>query len=600
MAGKFISETNVRFLLYDVHRVMDLTIYPFFQQHNHRMLDMVLTEALKLARDKFYPCFEEMDRREIELHSGQVKVHPVVRDLMQECGKGGWIGASFPEKHGGEQLPLMIANTIKYFFSAANYSASVYPDLTAGAARLITSFGNQEQIDTYVEPMLNGIWQGTMALTEPQAGSSLADVATTATPISEDTYRIQGQKVFISAGDHDGVDNVIHLLLARIDGAPAGVKGISLFVVPQKRYDPVRKLVDNDIKVTQIFHKMGYRGAPSTELAFGEMQSCHGYLIGEPNRGLMYMFQMMNEFRLGVAISATGIASAAYYASLEYAQERPQGRKAGQKDTSLPQVPIIEHADVKRMLLFQRAVTEGSLSLLLQCSKYADQEQLSEGGEKERFALLLDLLTPVAKTYPSEMSIHSTSQAVQCLGGYGYCDDFPVEQHFRDTRIHPIHEGTTGIQGIDLLGRKVVMKDGKALTLFLETVRDDIAAAKETSGLSDCAANLEAALQRLETVTQYKIMQRDSQGTELFLADASLYLEYFGIIAIAWQWLQQARVAAAGLTEKQGPKQTFYKGKIATCRYFFAYELPKAEGLAARLTSDEDITVAFPPGLFND
>ncbi len=600
MAGKFISENNVKFLLYDVLNVLELTKYDTYQQHNRKMFDMVLSEALKLAKNKFYPVLEEMDRKEIELTNGRVIAHPVIREIMEECGNGGWIGASFPEDVGGEQLPLMIFNAVKYYFTAANYSASVYPDLTAGAARLITSFGSSELVDTYVPAMLSGRWQGTMALTEPQAGSSLADVSTAATSLDDDSYSIQGQKVFITAGDHDGVDNIVHLLLARIDGAPAGVKGISLFVVPQKRFDPVRKLVDNDIKVSQIFHKMGYKGAPSTELVFGEKGCCHGYLIGEPNCGLIYMFQMMNEFRLGVAIAATGIASAAYYASLEYTQERPQGRKTGQKDSSLPQVPIIEHADVKRMLLFQRAVTEGSLSLLLQCSKYTDLEQLNEGEEKERYTLLLDLLTPIAKTYPSEMSVHSTSQAIQCLGGYGYCDDFPVEQYFRDTRIHPIHEGTTGIQGMDLLGRKVIMKEGKALNLFVETVSKTIATAERNPELRSYARQLSDALKQLQKVTAFKISQRDNQGAEIFLSDATLYLEYFGYIVIAWQWLLQAIAASNLLADKQGPKQTFYEGKIATFKYYFAYELPKTEGLATRLSSSDEITVSLSPALFND
>ncbi len=599
MAGKFISENNVRFLLYDVLDILELTSYDYYQQHNRKMFDMVLAEALKLAKTKFYPTFEEMDRTEIELQDGRVIVHPAIRDIMQECGSGGWIGASFPENEGGEQLPVVINNVIKYYFSAANYSASAYPDLTAGAARLITSFGSRELIDAYVPPMLAGDWQGTMALTEPQAGSSLADIATTATPIDGTTYSIQGQKVFISAGDHDAVDNVIHLLLARIDGAPAGVKGISLFVVPQKRYDPVRKLVDNDIKVSQIFHKMGYRGTPSTELVFGEKGVCQGFLVGEPHKGLIYMFQMMNEFRLGVAISATGIASAAYYASLEYTQERPQGRKTGNKDNSLPQVPIIEHADIKRMLLFQRAVTEGSLSLLLQCSKYADLEQLVTGEQKEQYSLLLDLLTPVAKTYPSEMSIHSTSQAVQCLGGYGYCDDFPVEQHYRDTRIHPIHEGTTGIQGMDLLGRKVIMKEGKALTLFIEEVGAAIEIASKITDLAPYAEQLSKLLSQLRQVTDAKIAQRDQAGVEAFLADATLYLEYFGYIAIAWQWLLQATTANKLLTGAKASKRAFYEGKIVTFRYYFAYELPRTQGLATRLLDPSEITVSLASELFN-
>jgi len=275
---------------------------------------------------------------------------------------------------------------------------------------LITSFGDQQLIETYVAKMLSGQWQGTMALTEPQAGSSLTDITTKAVPAADGTYRIKGRKVFISAGDHDGTENVIHLMLAKIEGAPAGIKGVSLFVVPKKRIATDGQLVANDIVVSQIFHKLGYRGCPITELTMGEKDDCHGYLVGEPHRGIMYMFQMMNEERIGVGTAAAAIASAAYYAALEYTRERPQGRRLTEKDPVVPQIPIIEHADVKRMLLFQRSVVEGSFALLLQCALYEDLITVTtDETENEKYRLLLDLLTPVAKTYPAEMGIQATS-----------------------------------------------------------------------------------------------------------------------------------------------------------------------------------------------
>jgi butyryl-CoA dehydrogenase len=439
-----------------------------------------------------------------------------------------------------------------------------------------------------------------MALTEPEAGSSLADMATSAALVDDGTYRIKGQKIFISAGDHDGVDNVIHLMLAKIDGAPTGVKGISLFVVPKMRLDDVGNRVGNDVVVSQVYHKLGYRGNPITQLSMGEKEDCHGYLVGKPHRGLFYMFQMMNEARLGVGMGAVGIASAAYYAALEYTRERVQGRKPGLKDPALPPVAIIEHADVKRMLLFQRAIVEGSLSLLLQCSIYADLAHLLDGDAGEKNALLLDLLTPVAKSYPSEMGILSTSQAIQCLGGYGYCKDFPVEQYYRDARIHPIHEGTTGIQGMDLLGRKVMMHDGKAFSLFLGEVRRDIAGSRERPELAAKADQLEAALVELEKVTRHKADLAASKGPDVFLADATLYLEYFGIIVIAWQWLKQAAVAQRQLAKARGARINFLNGKLFTFRYFFAYELPRTNGLAARLLDTDPLTVEMDPSYFAD
>jgi butyryl-CoA dehydrogenase len=361
------------------------------------------------------------------------------------------------------------------------------------------------------------------------------------------------------------------------------------------------KLVPNDVAVSQVFHKMGYRGAPITELSFGDKDDCRAFLVGEPNRGLVYMFQMMNGARIGVGLGATAIASAAYYASLEYCKTRPQGRKLGQKDPKTPQVTIIEHADVRRMLLFQRAVVEGSEGLLMQCALYEDTMYCRPRDEHEKYELLLDLLTPMAKSYPSEMAIQSTSQAIQCLGGYGYCDDFPVEQHFRDCRIHPIHEGTTGIQGMDLLGRKVVMKDGKAFMLFLEEAQATLVQAQGLASVEPLCRQFEAALKTLAQLTAQLAGSAATRGAEVFLADATLYLEMFGIIAIAWQWLKQAVVAQKALDGKaKAADHNFYQGKLVTANYFFAYELPKITYLVQRLTDGNPLTVKMESSFFND
>jgi alkylation response protein AidB-like acyl-CoA dehydrogenase len=601
MARQFFSRKNLDFLLYDVFDLESLTRHPYFSSHNRKAFDMIIDAAARLAKERLLPLLEEMDRVPPVFENGRVLVHPAVAKLMAEYGEGGWIGASLPAGHGGEQLPDILTNSCRFVFAAANYSASIFPELTAGAAHLIVSFGSPELRATYVPRMLSGEWQGTMALTEPQAGSSLTDITTTAFPHEDGTYRLRGQKVFISAGDHDGVENVVHLMLARIEGAPSGVKGISLFVVPRLRPAENGELCENDVFVSQIFHKMGYRGAPITELAIGEKGDCHGYLVGEANKGLFYMFQMMNEARVGVGIGAAAIATAAYYAALEYAQSRPQGRKIGEKDPSQPQVPIIEHADVKRMLLFQRAVTEGSLALLLQCSLFSDRMRTSEGDEKEACSLLLDLLTPVAKSFPSETGILSTSAAIQCFGGYGYCEDFPVEQYYRDIRIHPIHEGTTGIQAMDLLGRKVVMKNGRALVLYLEMVRKAIGRAKAIEAMVADARHLEEALQLLESTTWHLVGVASERGPEIFLADACLYLEMFGIVAVAWQWLLQAMAAGKALETRQSSRnKNFYRGKQFAFQYFYRYELPKIKGLSARLTDGDALTVEMPAACFRD
>ena len=601
MAGKFISMRNLKFLLYEVFDTAGLAKASYYRQHNKKSMDLVLDASMKLAQKMLYPVLEEMDRKAPYLENGEVKVHHAVRGIMQEFGEGGWIGATFPEEWDGEQLPCILHCVCQLIKASANYSAGVYPELTTGAARLIGSFADDNLKQAYLPDMLAGKWQGTMALTEPQAGSSLSDIATAAYPTDKGYYLLKGQKLFISAGDHNGVDNVVHMLLARIEGAPDGVKGISLFLVPKNRVDKTGELVFNDVSVSQVFHKMGYRGAPITELSFGEKDDCRGYLVGQPNRGLMYMFQMMNGARVGVGLGAAAIASAAYYAALAYSLSRRQGRKTGDRDLKGAQMPIIEHADIRRMLLFQRAVIEGSEGLLMQCAFYEDMLNVAPEEEHERYELLLDLLTPIAKSYSSEMGILSTSFAIQCLGGYGYCEDFPVEQYYRDVRIHPIHEGTTGIQGIDLLGRKVIMKEGKAFYLFVETVSNDIRKAEKSDGVTPLAGQLGNALKILEEVTAHLGSLRTKGGKEVFLADATLYLELFGIVAIAWQWLLQALIACkADNGTSKSADVNFYRGKQYTARYFFAYELPKIKALAQRLMDGDPLTVEMESSYFKD
>ena len=600
MAGKFVSEKNLKFLLYEVFRAEQLTEFEYYSESDPEVFNLVLETAQRIGVDLLRPAFKEMDQKQPEFADGEVKVHPMVRTFMEQCGEGGWIGLNAPYELGGQQLPLTIAFACRYIFAAANYSAMVYPLLTEGAAHLIEAFGSDEQKETYIPQMFAGKWQGTMALTEPQAGSSVGDLTTSAEPTDQGHYLIRGQKVFISASDHDAVDNVVHLMLARIKGAPAGVKGVSLFIVPKLR-PAGGGLEPNDVNIAGVYHKLGYRGAPITQMSMGEAGDCRGWLVGEPNKGLFYMFKMMNEQRIDVGVGAAGIASAAYYTALQYAQERPQGRPLSAKDPEAPQVPIIEHPDVKRMLLFQRAIVEGSLSLLFQCAIYADREKCLDGEEKEKAALLLDLLTPVAKSYPAEMGILSVSQALQCLGGYGYCDEFPVEQHYRDVRIHPIHEGTTGIQGQDLLGRKVRIKEGRAYDLYLREVNETISQAEASGELAPYASALKDSLATLDQVTGHLKKLAQEQSPEIFLADATLYLEFFGIICIAWQWLLQGIQIRKGLAENPGQERTdFLEGKWAAMRFFFGYELPKTKGLAQRLLDSDGLTVETRSRHFND
>ena len=598
MATQFFSKRNLQFLLYEVFNAESLTQYEYYQDHARETFDMVLDSAEQIAEKLLKPLLTEMDRKEPQLVDGKIRIHEGMFQILKKFGEDGWINAGFSYDEGGQQIPSTILNSAAFIFQAANYSSSVFPFLTSGAANLIRSFGSEELKNTFTPNMYAGVWQGTMALTEPDAGSSLSDISTTAEPTDQEgVFKIKGQKIYISAGDHDGCENVIHLMLAKIKGGPAGAKGISLFVVPQKRLNNSQstiynsQLIDNDVITAGVYHKMGYKGAPIAHLMVGSNDNTLGYLVGEPHKGLTYMFQMMNEARIGVGMNATAIGTAAYYASLEYAKERPQGRIISDKDVSKPQVQIIRHADVKRMLLFQKAVVEGSLSLLVQCSMYADLAHVTEGEEHENYHLLLDLLTPIAKSYPSEMCCLTTSAAVQILGGAGYTTDFPVEQFYREARIHPIHEGTTAIHGLDLLGRKIIIKNGKSLQLLVAEMLKTLENANQFESLKPFAQKLQHYLGKTDSVTRH-LLGLASKDLEIFLSDATLYLELFGIMTIAWQWLVQGIKAEEALKAgTSGDEANFYQGKIYTLRYFYEYELVKIDALMKRLLSEDNVTV---------
>ncbi len=598
MTAVGIDPRNLEFLLYEVFDVEALTAHAPFAEHGRETFELALATAYRLANELLWPAFREMDEVPPRLEAGRVCVHRSVASLLRECGQGGWIAADASAEHGGLSIPRTIMAAFRAVLAGANYSAAVFPSLTAGAAHLLASFGSEELRARYLPKMYAGEWQGTMALTEPQAGSSLSDLKTSATPKGLGHYAIRGQKIFISAARHDRAENGVNLLLARIDGAPAGTRGISLFVVPDRRPTEAG-LEDNDVTCSAVYHKLGYRGAPITQLALGEAGDCRGWLLGEPHAGLGYMFQMMNEARVEVGVAAASIASAAYHAALEYSRQRPQGRRVTSKDPTSPQQPIIQHPDVKRMLLFQRAIVEGSLALCLACTHYSDRAQTLQGEERTRCELLLDLLTPAVKSYPAEKAILAVSQGLQCLGGYGYCTDFPLEQYYRDVRIHTIHEGTTGIQALDLLGRKIARDGGQAMLFFAEEVGSTIAAARGIRSLAVRAGELQAAVDRLVKVTEHLGGLALGGQIDLFLADATLYLEMFGTVAVAWQWLRQAICAERALA--RAPSETrasFYRGKLHTFHFYFAYELPNVEGLARRLVDSDGLTLRPAEELF--
>lgn len=585
----FYSKKDLFFQLFENQNCLELTECPYFSDHSKETFTLILEAAEQIAEKSLYPIFGEMDREEPQLIDGQIRIHPGMKSVIRKFGEDGWINAIFPYEEGGQQLPWTIHLAAGFIFQAANYSASVFPFLTTGAANLIRTFGSWELKEKFIPKMYAGKWQGTMALTEPDAGSSLSDLTTTAYPTElPGVFKIKGQKIYISAGDHDACENIIHLMLARINGAPAGTKGISLFVVPKIRLDGT----PNDVLTQGIYHKMGYKGAPIAHLMIGSNDDCEGYLVGEANQGLKFMFQMMNEARLGVGMNAVAIATAAFHVSLTYAKERPQGRKISEKELHKPQIPIIEHADVKRMLLFQKSITEGSLSLLIYCRILSDKiSQESSEEKKLEMEALLDLLTPIAKTYPSEMGVHSTSMAVQILGGAGYTTDFPVEQYYRESRIHPIHEGTTGIHGLDLLGRKVWLQDGLGWKMLQKEISQILREANSFDELVDLGHQFENQLKKFNHAVSFLLFKRN-QDPEKFLADATLFLEASGIVCIAWMWMKQA-ISAQRAINQGAMDQVFYFGKIETARFYMEYELPKLIGLVHRFESSSYPTVTM-------
>ena len=589
MADQYCNVDHIKFLLNEVHNMEEIFKAERFADHDVESINLLIDAVKDMSDKEFFPYYEEMDAKPAELREDGIYVHPQVKTMMQKSGEMGIISGSFDYEHGGMQLPALASFATGYVMSAANNAAVMYNGLTSGAARLITSFGTKEQIEKYVPNMLTGKWGGTMCLTEPQAGSSLSDITSIAYPQEDGSYKIEGQKIFISSGDHQCVDNIIHLFLARIEGAPPGTKGISLFIVPKMRIQEDGSLVSNDVTAVGDFQKMGQRGNATAHLAFGENKNCVGWLVGEENRGLKHMFQMMNGARIEVGVSGASIASAAYEASLQYAKERPQGRRlqgGGKKDLAEGQTLIINHPDVRRMLLLQKAVVEGSLSLITEACKLEDMRYQLEGDAKKDAHLLLELLTPVVKTYPSEMGRIAVSNGLQVLGGYGFCTEFSLQQYYRDIRIMALYEGTTGIQSLDLLGRKVTMQNGKAMMLLVNKMQETMKTASTYDEFKPYIKKLGAKLQDTQEIMQYLLQYAMKGDHEKFLADATIFMDFFGTIIIGWQWLKMATAAKEALVTGNTVQPTeFYESKIHTMKFFFKYEMPKTLAISTNKRS---------------
>ena len=474
-------------------------------------------------------------------------------------------------------------------------ASTSYPFLTMGAANLIESFGTEEQKRRFLQPMIDGRFFGTMALTEPHAGSSLSDIRTRAEPASDGTYRLRGNKIFISGGDHPLSENIVHMVLAKLPDAPAGVKGISLFIVPKFLVNDDGSLGQrNDVLLAGLFHKMGWRGTTSTALNFGDNGECVGYLVGKPHHGLSYMFQMMNEARIGVGMGAVMLGYAGYLYSLEYARERPQGRVPDSKDPNTAPVAIIQHADVKRMLLTQKAYVEGSFDLGLYAARlFDDTTTLETEAERKQAHELLDLLTPIVKSWPSEFCLKANELAIQILGGHGYTREYPVEQYYRDNRLNPIHEGTHGIQSLDLLGRKLAQNGGAGLKQLIRLIADTGKRAHAFESLTALREPLEKLVARLQAVTIGLLSDLAQGKVNSSLANSALYLKVFGHTVIGWRWLEQAIRAEQGLAKGNAADVSFYKGKLQTARYFLTWEVPACHHELAILEARDDVCLGM-------
>ena len=571
-----LNPRDIDFLLYEWLDVEALCDRPRYSEHSIESFDSVLDLAADIAVKRFAPHFKTADTEEPFANpDGTVTTLPEMKAALSAVGTAGLLAGEFDHEIDGYQLPYVVSRAAFAWLQAANISTASYLGLTIGNAHLLAAYGNKEQIDSWVRPMLDGRYLGTMCLSEPHAGSSLANITTQAVRQDDGTYRVTGTKMWISGGDHEMSENIVHLVLAKTPGGPPGVKGISLFVVPKFLVDDGgRPSTRNSVVLVGLNHKMGNRGTTNALLNFGDdsitpngVNGAVGYLVGQEFDGLRQMFQMMNEARVGVGLAATALGYTGYLQALSYARTRAQGRPLLRGRESVDEIPIISHPDVRRMLLAQKSYVEGALALGLYCSRLID-ETLSAPADADRdeARLLLEVLTPIAKSWPSQWCVEANSLAIQVHGGYGYTRDYNVEQLYRDNRLNSIHEGTHGIHALDLLGRKVLIDGGRGLRLLLDRIRHTSSQASALGHpLAGWADALAAAAQRVEHTT-LSLWKDGDPGAAL--PNATVYLEAVGHVVLAWIWLQQA-VAAHGETGD------FYDGKRLAAQYFFHYELSK-------------------------
>ena len=587
-----VDDRLIDFLLYEVIDVESLCDNPFFADHSRETFELYLNGVRRFARKELFATYKAMDEAPPTFVDGKVHTHPSLPALYQTMVELGTLGPSWATEVGGQQLPTVVQSLGSAYLMAGNLSAYGYVGLTEGAAGLIQTFGDDALKVRFVPKMLSGQYNGTMALTEPHAGSNLGALKTTATPTDDGHYLVKGSKIFISGADNTVVDNTINLTLARIAGAPDGTKGISLFAIPRLRSQD-GKLVSNDVAVSGMIHKIGWKGLPSLAIEFGDENDCRGWLVGEPHQGLRYMFQMMNEARIMVGMNGVATASVAYHEAKNYALDRRQGRKLGSVEPE--QVPIVEHADVRRMLLRQKAIVEGAFGLLAIVSHWSDIAKHGPESQRERAHLLVDLLTPVAKTFPAEKGFEANALSVQVHGGYGYTSEYLPESFMRDQKLNTLHEGTTGIQSLDLLGRKVVQKGGAGLAAFVEEVAATVTQARQSSVDSHWCDAVQGATDTVASLTM-ELAKRGMAGDTLGMIGHSWdYMDLFSTTTIGWVWLKMAAHAKQGLETRSEAEQAHRHGLLSAAQYWILTELPRVQQLAQLCASNEDSYLKVEP-----
>jgi alkylation response protein AidB-like acyl-CoA dehydrogenase len=599
MGNKLMDLKDARFTIYDQLKIEDLFAYEKFSDYGKEMVDMVIDTAEKLAVNEYYPINEVGDKVGVGFDDGKVTVPEAFHAAYGKFCEGGWTAPAESYDYGGQQMPTMLNYLTQMLFFAANQSLMVYTCLTHSAGKVVEIFGTDEQKEKYLAPIWEGRWGGCMDLTEPEAGSDVGAIRTKAIPNEDGTFNIKGNKLFISQGDSDLTENIVHILLARVEGDPEGTKGLSCFIVPKFRVNADGSIGEpNDVLCTGIEHKMGMKGSATASLAYGDNDNCIGELIGGQGKGIITMFHMMNEQRIVVGMEGIAMGSSAYLHALDFARERKQGVAFGERTG--PQVPIIEHPDVRRNLLLMKSYTEGIRALLLYAAKCIDLSEIVEDeNEKRKYGNLVEILTPICKGGGTDRGFDACVTAIQVFGGYGYCQEYYVEQLARDCKITSIYEGTNGIQANDLLGRKIVMRDAAAFDALIGEIKSAIADAKAIDGLSAYAAELDGYV---DLFIETSALLRDQLKANGFLAYswATPYLAVAEDIAVAWMLLAQAVVATEKLKAGDATDADYLTSKINTAKFFVSSILPQVTGKLEAIKKNDDTFLQLEDKYFID